>query len=54
VCPVCFWEDDALQFDDPTFAGGANEMSLISARDNFANFGAIDKAFLEKKRGKVH
>lgn len=28
VCPVCGWEDDGIQRDDPDFRGGANEMSL--------------------------
>jgi hypothetical protein len=28
ICRVCGWEDDNVQFDDPDFAGGANELSL--------------------------
>jgi len=32
ICPVCGWEDDPIQFRDPDFAGGANEMSLNEAR----------------------
>lgn len=28
VCKVCGWEDDAVQNDEPNFAGGANDMSL--------------------------
>ena len=32
VCVTCGWEDDPVQFDDPTYAGGANESSLNDAR----------------------
>ena len=32
ICPVCGWEDDPVQADDPEFAGGANAMSLNDAR----------------------
>lgn len=50
VCPVCYWEDDDTQFNDPTFRGGANEESLIEARENFAAFGASSKRFLNRVR----
>nr|WP_217895895.1 CPCC family cysteine-rich protein [Marininema halotolerans] len=40
ICAVCFWEDDPVQREDPTYAGGANTMSLEQARKNFAEFGA--------------
>ncbi|MGP1345182.1 MAG: CPCC family cysteine-rich protein [Phycisphaerales bacterium] len=40
ICPVCYWEDDRVQHDDPGYAGGANRVSLIEARDNYKNFGA--------------
>jgi Cysteine-rich CPCC len=36
ICPVCFWEDDDAQFNDPTYAGGANKISLLEARSNYA------------------
>jgi hypothetical protein len=29
ICPVCMWEDDPLQTDDPSYSGGANELCLI-------------------------
>ncbi|MBS0342775.1 MAG: hypothetical protein JSS56_19860 [Proteobacteria bacterium] len=32
ICKVCGWEDDPIQFNDPAFAGGANQLSLIEAR----------------------
>lgn len=42
ICPVCFWEDDPLQFDDPMFRGGANTVSLLDARESFAAIGACE------------
>lgn len=50
ICPVCFWEDDKLQQKDPTFAGGANRVSLEQARINFKSFGACEKDFVAKVR----
>lgn len=36
ICRVCGWEDDPVQFDDPSFAGGANGSSLNEARVEWA------------------
>lgn len=49
VCPVCDWEDDGVQFREPDYEGGANRVSLIEARRNFAAFGASD----EESRSRV-
>ena len=38
ICKVCFWEDDGVQFNDPDYEGGANEVSLRQARDNYREF----------------
>jgi hypothetical protein len=35
LCPVCGWEDDRLQHDDPDYAGGANVESLNEKRAIF-------------------
>lgn len=43
ICPVCFWEDDDVQLDNPDFAGGANRPSLNQARSNYRMFGAKDE-----------
>ncbi|GGT08877.1 CPCC family cysteine-rich protein [Streptomyces atratus] len=43
ICPVCFWEDDGVQFRWPTMTGGANKISLIEAQRNYQNFGACDE-----------
>jgi len=44
ICPVCFWEDDYVQYTDPDHKGGANPVSLSQARLNFRLFGACDEA----------
>lgn len=50
ICPVCFWEDDLIQFEDAEFRGGANRVSLIEARENYAQFGACDRQSLSHVR----
>lgn len=45
ICPVCFWEDDSVQFNDIDFAGGANKESLREARENFKKFGVSSLKF---------
>jgi hypothetical protein len=47
ICPVCFWEDDPVQNDDPTFWGGANRVSLHDARRNFRAFGASEARLIQ-------
>jgi hypothetical protein len=42
ICPVCFWEDDLVQNEDPSYAGGANQVSLNEARRNYIEFGAAE------------
>jgi Cysteine-rich CPCC len=46
ICPVCWWEDDDLQWRNPEYAGGANAVSLRQARENFLAMGGIDKESL--------
>lgn len=50
LCPVCLWEDDDVQFDDPNYAGGANSESLSAARANFREFGASARSALPHVR----
>ncbi|MBC6981376.1 CPCC family cysteine-rich protein [Caulobacter sp. 17J80-11] len=50
VCPVCFWEDDLVQFEDPSFSGGANEVSLQEARENYRAFKASGARFVKAVR----
>ena len=42
ICPICFWEDDFIQFENPDYEGGANKTSLRIAQKNFYKFGACD------------
>jgi hypothetical protein len=51
ICPVCYWEDDNIQFRDPEYKGGANRVSLSEARKNYKLFGAIAEAYIRDVRG---
>lgn len=50
ICPVCYWQDDYVQLNDPYFEGGANEVSLIQARENYRAFGAKEKRVISYVR----
>lgn len=50
ICPVCGWEDDRVQFDNPDYTGGANGPSLRQARDTFREIGASESRRLERVR----
>jgi hypothetical protein len=50
ICPVCYWEDDNIQADDPYYEGGANEVSLNQARENYRKFGACEECCLDAVR----
>jgi len=43
ICKICFWQDDGVQFQDPDYEGGANEISLRQAQKNFIKFGACEE-----------
>jgi len=36
ICGICSWEDDPVQSEDPSYAGGANVESLNDARMRWA------------------
>ena len=46
ICPVCNWEDDRVQFEDPTYKNGANHMSLTEARESYyaGNIGTVNNS----------
>jgi hypothetical protein len=47
ICPVCEWEDDALQLEFPTtLAGGANALTLFEAQRS----GAADESHFPRER----
>lgn len=50
ICPVCFWEDDPVQLEDPQYEGGANHVSLEQARLNYKEFGACEEKMLPHVR----
>src|SRR5688500_8077876 len=50
ICPVCFWEDDDVQLRWPDWAGGANQLCLIEAQQNFQRFAACDEPSRQRVR----
>ncbi|EHR62990.1 hypothetical protein SaccyDRAFT_4169 [Saccharomonospora cyanea NA-134] len=50
ICPICFWEDDDVQFRWPTMPGGANKVSLVEAQHNYRTFGACERRVLKHVR----
>jgi Cysteine-rich CPCC len=50
ICPICAWEDDGVQYADPSYEGGANGISLTQARENYRSIGAISKSRLSMVR----
>lgn len=50
ICPVCFWEDDAQQNQNPELKGGANTVSLKEAKKNFRKFNACEERFTKYVR----
>ena len=50
VCPVCFWEEDKVQNADVLYEGGANEMNLKTARENYRKYGAVSEKYIDKVR----
>lgn len=50
ICPVCYWENDPIQNDDPDLQGGANKISLNAGKENFRKWGAIDIDYIRYVR----
>lgn len=50
ICPVCWWEDDDVQGRDHDYAGGANDVSLRQAQENFRKLGVIEARFSSNVR----
>ena len=50
LCPVCYWEDDGVQFADPDYPGGANDPTLNEARENYRSMGASERCFVNDVR----
>lgn len=45
VCPVCFWEDDPYQRQNPDYEFGANNISLNAAVENYRKTGVSEERF---------
>jgi hypothetical protein len=50
IRPICNWEDDFVQFNDPTYRGGANKENFEEARNNFNLYGAVAERFVLEVR----
>ncbi|GAB3532929.1 CPCC family cysteine-rich protein [Pontibacter brevis] len=50
ICPICFWEDDPIQFSEPEYEGGANRVSLVQAQRNFEEFRACEREMIRHTR----
>ena len=47
ICPICFWEDDALQLEfATTLAGGANHVTLLDGQQIFREHGACEEGLI--------
>jgi hypothetical protein len=53
ICTICGWEDDNVQFNDPSYRGGANEMSLDEARRQFETSGGRRSPTDEERRSRI-
>ncbi len=45
ICPVCFWEDDPYQQQNPDYESGANNTSLNAAIENYRKIGVSEARF---------
>ena len=52
ICPVCCWEYDPIQNDNPNYSGGANSISLFDAIHNYQKYGAISKEYNNRHKTK--
>ena len=50
ICPVCGWQDDLVQYEDPDYQGGANLVSLNEAKRNYSEFGAKSRSAIRYGR----
>ncbi|MDO5292506.1 MAG: CPCC family cysteine-rich protein [bacterium] len=41
VCSICGWKDDQMQYDNPDYTHGANELSLNQARMKYFRIGKV-------------
>jgi Cysteine-rich CPCC len=44
LCPICFWEDDGVQLDDPDYEGGANVVFAKAGSEKLHGIRRLRKA----------
>jgi len=47
ICPICFWEDEGGDIDEPELHSGPNHMTLRQGRTNFQKYGACDEKMVK-------
>lgn len=51
ICPVCWWQDDIVQREDPDYGGGPNHgISLNRAKENFKMFSVFNIEYKKEVR----
>ena len=50
ICKICFWEDDPSQSKFAKMSGGANNLSLIDAQQNYIKYKVSDSRYKDKVR----
>lgn len=50
ICPVCFWEDDPMAYDDPEQDSSCNHVSLTQAKHNDLDFAACHPDMIQYVR----
>ncbi|GHA65671.1 membrane protein [Formosimonas limnophila] len=46
ICDICLWQDDPIQKNEPNYSGGANDVSLNKAKENFKKYGVCEERFI--------
>lgn len=50
ICPICCWEDDPDQVNDPHTRSGSNGVSLVEAQSAFQSHGWSDRSLADRVR----
>lgn len=53
ICKICFWHDDGVQFRDPDYEGGANEVSLKQAQKKLLILGHVKNTVLNLSESQI-
>ena len=47
ICPICFWEDDGVNFDKLDDYSSPNHKTLRQGREDFIKYGACDSTMVK-------